>query len=145
MANLDTLTLKDSSGIEKKLSRKTKQRVLKVVELIRQGCSKTKILELLQTEEGIKEHQAQRLYRAGMDYLTPSDDEQDDLRASVISTLQDLIEESRKDKDRANAIKALQQLSKIGGLETQKIDINSDIKINFNIDTEGDSEDEQGD
>lgn len=143
--NLDDIKLQDSSGTEKKLSRKAKARVLKVADLIRQGYSKTKIVEKVSEEESISRTQAIRYYRAAMDYLTPTDEEQDDLRASVISTLQDLIEESRKDKDRANAIKALQQLSKIGGLETQKIDINSDIKINFNIETEGDSGDEQGD
>lgn len=133
--NLDDITLPGSQGTEKKLSRKLKIRIVKVADWVRQGCSKTKIIEMLQTEENLGYQQAIRTYRATMDYLSPTEEEQDDIRASVVSALQDIVEEARKDKDRANAIKALQQLSKISGLETQRIDanVNGNVCVSFDF------------
>lgn len=129
MKNLDDLKLPASDG--KRITGSTKIKILRVVELIRSGYSKTRIVEELQKSEGVKARQAERYYQCAAEYLSPSENEQDELRLSVISTLQGLVEKSITEGDKQNALKSIDLLNKVGGLYNERVDLNVSGGLNF--------------
>lgn len=58
------------------------------------------------------------------------------LRANLFITLMDILGEAREEGDRANALKAIDYIAKLGGVYEQNINLNDNkvIDINFNFD-----------
>lgn len=62
-----------------------------------------------------------------------------EIKEQIIAMLMDIVTESREEKDRSNAIKAIAELNKmLGNYEAQKVEAkveNQNININFGLDS----------
>lgn len=143
MKSIDDIKLPASNGTENKLRKTSKARILKVAEMIRNGYSRTKAIEAIMETEGLSFPQAARYWYAAVDYLTPTPEESAGMRAEIMETLREVIAQGMIKGDKTAVVKALDILNKMMGNYTEKIDatVNSEININFNIDTEPDNDD----
>ena len=121
---------------------KTRQRILRTADFIRQGNSRTKTIEMLRSVEGMSETQAKRVYAATIKYLTPTEEELGDMKFEIMETLREVITEGIKKGDKTATVKALDILNKMLGNYTEKIDANisGDMNFGFNF-GEADAED----
>lgn len=145
---LDDIKLRTSTGTEKKLSAKSKKRILECAELVRNGYSRSKIIEHLTDENGenLGRCQAGEIYKATMQYLTPSEEEAAHLRTEIIETLREVISQGMKNGDKTATVKALDILNKMSGQYTEKIEAavsgNMNFGFKFDIDSPEDSEED---
>lgn len=59
------------------------------------------------------------------------------LREQLTATLMDILKDAKKSKDRSNALKAVEQISKLTGCnEPDKIEIKQELVIDFGFDTQ---------
>lgn len=118
-------------GKEGKAKPRTQQRVLTVVEMIRKGYSRTRVIEELNELEGLRPKQATRIYYLALDYLKPTEEEANALRTEILAMTRNFIEECIEDGDRQSALKAMDQYNKLNGLYLDKIDMNVSGALNF--------------
>ena len=142
---MDDVRLPDSNDVTGKgIRTRTKDRIIKVANYIRQGNSRTKVLELLEQGEGLSNVQAKRVYGAAIQYLTPTEEEAANLRLEIIETLREVISEGIKKGDKSAVVKALDILNKMSGFYSEKVDVKLSGDFNFGFNFGEENEDEEG-
>ena len=111
----------------------------KIAQYLRDGMTESKIREWIMDnwEDCTTVKEANKWLDAGYEWIAPSPEEdketKDAARKRMEETLQDIIENSRINGYNKAALIAMDQLAKIQGLYTNKIqaDINEEISFNF--------------
>lgn len=118
--------------VPESISKKSKKKV--VLDMLAQGKSIRSIRQYLVDELGLTQITAYRIVGEVVEEVL-SDDTKEQIKASNLIRLDQIIEDSIDDKDRKNAIKAIDTLNKQVGAYTEKIEVSTDdeITLNFNL------------
>lgn len=139
----ENIRLVDSSDIAGKGPKHmTRQRLLRTVEFIRKGNSRTKVIEMLRADFGISDVQAKRVYKAAIEYLTPTEEEEKAIRLEVIETLREVISDGIAKGKMDSVVRSLDIINKMYGYYTENIKVSADLNFGFRFGGEEDESEE---
>ena len=103
-----------------------------IINDIAQGMTYMDIVKKYVNEWGLGLKSVQAIVNDTIDFMR-ADETKDSLIAANMMRLEGIITDSMKDKDRKNAIKAIDTQNKLAGGYEQKVKIEGDSEINLNF------------
>lgn len=104
-----------------------------IISMVAQGKTYTEILTECQAQWGLSDKTLQNVINETLQYMR-SDEAKESLIAMNMQRLDNIIADSMDDKDRKNAIKAIDVQNKLAGGYTEKVKIDGDSEINLVFD-----------
>jgi len=125
---------KNKKGYESKYNRnipyypnprlETKQRVQQVLELIRKGWSKSRILEKIMKEWNLTETPAWRYYHDAIVIISEKFDETvEDIKNIQLERIESILKSALESNDRRNALSAIDMINKLYALYVEKQEV----------------------
>ena len=100
-----------------------------VLSLIRQGWSRTRIMEKLYDEWGLKRTQTCKYYHdAILKIADKYEEEAANIRFIQLERIEDILKSALESKDRKSALKALDMINKLHSLYVEKQEIKADVQ-----------------
>lgn len=146
---------KNKKGYESKYNRNvpyypnprldTKQRVQQVLELIRKGWSKSRIIDKIMKDWNLTKTPAWRYYHDAIVIISEKFDETvEDIKNIQLERIESILKSALESNDRRNALSAIDMINKLYALYVEKQEVKADIsewKFKFgNNETENENE-----
>jgi transposase len=105
-----------------------------IMEMLGKGKTKMSISKELGTRWDISESTAYNYIKDAMKYIAENyKEDYDKLKDILMHKLESLAEEATQARDRKSALRAYDQISKLAGLYTEKVEVQQDTNIHFDF------------
>lgn len=105
-----------------------------IMEMLGKGMSKMSIAKDLETRWDISNSTAYNYIKDTFQYIAKNyKEDYDKLKDILMHKLESLAEDATNARDRKSALKAYDQISKLAGLYTEKVEVQQDTNIHFDF------------
>lgn len=124
---------------------RTKMKIRQVSKMIANFYPKPEIIEYIKETFKVGDESARNYYDAALNYLVPTDQEEQEQRQQITALIVDTINDAKINGDRKNALYGADLLNKLNQRYMSKIEavVTTDNEVKFNFGDKGDNEQKQ--
>lgn len=121
---------------------RTKMKIRQVSKMIANFYPKPEIIEYIKATFKVGDESARNYYDAALNYLVPTDQEEQEQRQQITALIVDTINDAKINGDRKNALYGADLLNKLNQRYMSKIEavVTTDNEVKFNFGDKGDNE-----